>query len=136
MDIEPIDPDLIARKILVIEDHPDQLAFVVHVLRKAGYAPIEAVDGLSGIRKFRKDKPDLVVLDIMLPDIDGWEILKKIKRGIKSRKIPVIVLTAKDENIDEMKGYQFGADYYVIKPFDTRNLLSVISCALLKCLKK
>ena len=86
----------------------------------------EAENGEEGLKKFRETKPDLVVLDIMLPGIDGWEVLKRIKSGLRSRKTPVVMLTAKDTDMDKLKGYEFGADFYITKPFNMEKLLLII----------
>ena len=120
----------ISKKVLVIEDDPDTIFFVVKSLRIAGYAPIEARDGKTGIKKFKETKPDVVILDVMLPEINGWDVLKKIKSGFKSKNVPVIVVTARDEDVDKLKGYKLGADYYVTKPFNIKHLLSTIETVL------
>jgi len=118
--------EIIGKKILVVEDDPDTLMYISQVLKRAGYAVTGAVSGEEGLEKFRDIRPDLVILDVMLPGIDGWEVLKKIKSGFRSRKTPVIMLTAKDTDSDKLKGYEFGADFYVTKPFNMQKLLPVI----------
>ena len=118
--------EIIGKKILVVEDDPDTLMYISQVLKRAGYAVAGAVSGEEGLEKFRDIRPDLVILDVMLPGMDGWEVLKKIKSGFRSRKTPVIMLTAKDTDRDKLKGYEFGADFYVTKPFNMQKLLPVI----------
>ena len=118
--------EIIGKKILVVEDDPDTLMYISQVLKRAGYAVTGAVSGEEGLEKFRDIRPDLVILDVMLPGMDGWEVLKKIKSGFRSRKTPVIMLTAKDTDSDKLKGYEFGADFYVTKPFNMQKLLPVI----------
>ena len=114
------------KKILLIEDDPDTLVYISKILKREGYEVEEAENGEEGLKKFREIKPDLVVLDIMLPGIDGWEVLKRIKSGLRSRKTPVVMLTAKDTDMDKLKGYEFGADFYITKPFNMEKLLLII----------
>ncbi|RKY31995.1 MAG: hypothetical protein DRP67_01630 [Candidatus Omnitrophota bacterium] len=114
------------KKILLIEDDPDTLVYISKILKREGYEVEEAENGEEGLKKFRETKPDLVVLDIMLPGIDGWEVLKRIKSGLRSRKTPVVMLTAKDTDMDKLKGYEFGADFYITKPFNMEKLLLII----------
>ena len=96
------------------------------LLEKTGYEVYSCFDGASALEKILETMPDLVVLDIMLPGIDGWEVLKRIKSGLRSRKTPVVMLTAKDTDMDKLKGYEFGADFYITKPFNMEKLLLII----------
>ena len=114
------------KKILVIEDDPDELVSLTQILRRAGYITIGVPTGEEGLEKFKEEKPDLVILDVMLPGIDGWEVLRRIKSGIRSRKVPVIMLTGKSEDEDKIRGYEFGADFYVTKPYNIHKLLPII----------
>ncbi|MCM8804099.1 MAG: response regulator [Candidatus Omnitrophica bacterium] len=114
------------KKILIIEDDPEERLILSRELKKEGYIVYEAPTGEEGLKIFKEDKPDLVILDVILPGIDGWEVLKRIKKGPLSRKIPVMMLTGKSEDRDKIKGYEFGADYYVTKPYDILRLLPVI----------
>lgn len=114
------------RKILIIEDDPEERLILSRELKKAGYIVYEAPTGEEGLKIFKEDKPDLVILDVILPGIDGWEVLKRIKKGPLSRKVPVMMLTGKSEDKDKIKGYDFGADYYVTKPYNISKLLPVI----------
>jgi two-component system, OmpR family, alkaline phosphatase synthesis response regulator PhoP len=114
------------KKILVIEDERDERVPLVKALQEAGYITKGTGTGEEGLKIFKANKPDLVILDVMLPGIDGWEVLNRIKSGIKSRKTPVIMLTGKNENKDKLKGYDYGADYYVTKPYNIYRLLPVI----------
>ena len=123
-------------KVLVIEDDPDALKFITESLKRAGYRVTGAGSGEDGLEKFREEKSDLVILDIALPGIDGWEVLKKIKSGWRSKKIPVIMLTAKDSDTDKLKGYDFGADFYVTKPFNIQKLLPVVRNIIMEHFKK
>lgn len=114
------------KKILIIEDDPEERLILGRELRKEGYIVYESPTGEEGLKVFKEDKPDLVILDVMLPGIDGWEVLKRIKKGPLSRKVPVMMLTGKSEDKDKIKGYDFGADYYVTKPYNISKLLPVI----------
>lgn len=128
--------EMLPKKILVIEDDPDALKFITESLKRAGYRVTGAGSGEDGLEKFREEKSDLVILDIALPGIDGWEVLKKIKSGWRSKKIPVIMLTAKDSDTDKLKGYDFGADFYVTKPFNIQKLLPVVRNIIMEHFKK
>lgn len=114
------------KKILIIEDDPEERLILSRELKKEGFIVYEAPTGEEGLRIFKEDKPDLVILDVVLPGIDGWEVLRRIKKGPLSRKVPVIMLTGKTEDRDKIKGYEIGADYYVTKPYNINRLLPVI----------
>lgn len=114
------------KKILLIEDDPEERLTLSRALKKEGYIVFEAPTGEEGIKVFKEGKPDLVILDVVLPGIDGWEVLKRIKKGPLSRKTPVMMLTGKTKNADKIKGYEIGADYYVTKPYDINKLILVI----------
>lgn len=114
------------KKILIIEDDPEERLILSRELKKEGFIVYEAPTGEEGLRIFKEDKPDLVILDVVLPGIDGWEVLRRIKKGPLSRKVPVIMLTGKTEDKDKIKGYEIGADYYVTKPYNINRLLPVI----------
>lgn len=122
---------LLAKKILVIEDDPDTLTFLSEALKRAGYAPVPAPDGETGLEKFRAAEPDLVLLDIVLPGISGWDVIRKIKAGIHKRDVPVVMFTARDADTEKMQGYRYGADYYLTKPCEVPRILSVIEKVLL-----
>ena len=103
-----------AQTVLIIEDDPN-IADLLHLyLEKEGYATTIAADGGKGVEKFRELRPDLVLLDIMLPVMDGWEVLRTIRQESKT---PVIMLTAKGEVEDRIIGLELGADDYLVKPF-------------------
>ncbi len=114
-------------KILVIDDEPSILNVVTAYLRAEGYEYNTAEDGLSGLKAFRALKPDLVVLDIMLPGMDGIEVLSQIRR---ESDVYVIMLTAKSEEGDKVVGLSVGADDYLTKPFSPRELMARIKAAL------
>jgi two-component system phosphate regulon response regulator PhoB len=114
------------RKILIIEDDPEERLILSRELKKEGFIVYEATTGEEGLKIFKEDRPDLVILDVMLPGIDGWEVLRRIKKGPISRKVPVMMLTGKSEDSDKIKGYEIGADYYVTKPYNISKLIPVI----------
>lgn len=120
------------KKILVIEDEPDSLKLLSMALKAAGYVVLGAQNGEEGLKIFREEKPDLVILDVVMPVMDGWEVLRRIKAGLRSRRVPVIMLTAKNTDMDKIKGYNFGADFYVTKPYNIKKLLPVIKDMLSK----
>ncbi|HLH55320.1 MAG TPA: response regulator transcription factor [Verrucomicrobiae bacterium] len=108
-------------RVLVIEDEPDLLASLLQAVREDGYAADGATDGEEGFYKAEAYEYDAVLLDVMLPGIDGWEVLRKLR---KIRKTPVLMLTARDTVRDKVKGLDTGADDYVVKPFDIDEVLA------------
>jgi two-component system phosphate regulon response regulator PhoB len=118
------------KTILIIEDECDLAELVAFNLEKEGYRPLIAPDGPTGLASARNDSPDLILLDLMLPGLLGTEICKILKGGEKTAGIPIIMLTAKGEEIDRVVGLEVGADDYVVKPFSTRELLLRIKAVL------
>jgi DNA-binding response OmpR family regulator len=110
-------------KILVVDDEPDALEVLGFKLREAGYSPIFAKDGARALAIARDEKPDLIVLDLMLPQIDGLEVCKILRRDPSTASIPVIMLTARAAEMDRVLGLELGADDYVTKPFSPRELV-------------
>jgi len=108
-------------RVLVVEDEPDLLASLLQALREDGYAVDGAADGEDGLFKAETYNYDAIVLDIMLPGIDGWEVLRRLRRA---RKTPVLMLTARDAIRDRVRGLDTGADDYLVKPFDLEELLA------------
>jgi len=108
-------------RVLVVEDEPDLLDSLVQAVREDGYAVDGAADGEEGLYKAENSDYDAVILDIMLPQIDGWEVLRRLR---KSKKTPVLMLTARDAIRDRVRGLYTGADDYVVKPFDLEELLA------------
>ncbi len=117
-------------KILVVEDEQDIRELIAFNLENEGYKILKAATGIEGLENARKHAPDLVLLDIMLPDVDGLEICKKLKRDETTSDIPVIMLTAKSEDSDIISGLELGADDYITKPFSPRVLLARIRTVL------
>ena len=116
-----------AKKVLIVEDD-NNIAELLHLyLEKEGFETQVARDGGKGVEMFRSFQPDLVLLDIMLPVMDGWSVLKKIR---ESGKTPVIMLTAKGELEDRVTGLESGADDYIVKPFEMKEVLARIHAVL------
>ncbi len=108
-------------RILIVEDEPDLLAGLAQALREEGYAVDTANDGEDGAFKAENYEYDAIVLDVMLPNMDGWEILGRLR---KMKKTPVLMLTARDQSRDRVRGLDTGADDYVVKPFDLPELFA------------
>ncbi len=117
--------------ILAVDDEADILQLLCYNLKNAGYGVIEAKDGPEAIELAKKHYPDLIVLDIMLPNMEGTEVLRRLKRDASTANIPVIMLTAKGEEVDKIVGFELGADDYITKPFSPRELVLRVK-ALLK----
>ena len=117
-------------KILIIDDEQDVIDLLGLHLRKAGYALSTATDGATGLRLSREQSPALIILDLMLPKMPGLEICKVLKTDAATRNIPVLMLTAKAEEIDRIVGLEFGADDYVTKPFSPRELVLRVNAIL------
>ena len=116
-----------ARKVLIVEDETN-IAELLHLyLEKEGFETAVAPDGGKGVELFRSFQPDLVLLDIMLPVMDGWSVLKKIRENDRT---PVIMLTAKGETDDKVNGLEMGADDYIVKPFEMKEVLAHIHAVL------
>jgi len=113
--------------ILVVDDEPRMIQFIRMNLELEGYRVIQASNGLEALNKVRDELPDLVVLDVMMPDLDGFETLRLLR---ETSTVPVIMLTVKDDEDDKVKGLELGADDYVTKPFSPRELTSRIRAAL------
>ncbi len=114
-------------RILVADDEPKVLAIVRSYLQKDGFQVSEATDGKRALEAFRREKPDLVILDIMMPEMDGLDVLREIRR---TSRVPVILLTARVEEADKLVGLELGADDYVAKPFSPRELTARVKAVL------
>lgn len=117
----------INKKILVVDDEERMLRFIRLNLEHDGFQVIEAIKGHEALDKMRTDMPDMILLDVMLPDLDGFEVLKMVR---EISNIPVIMLTAKGEEDDRVRGLELGADDYVTKPFSPRELVSRVKAVL------
>ena len=116
--------------ILVIEDERDLAGLVAFNLEKEGYRCVIACDGIQGLEMARLHNPDLILLDLMLPGMLGTEVCKLLKKTENTAQIPVIMLTAKGEEIDKVVGFEVGADDYVVKPFSIRELILRVKAVL------
>jgi two-component system, OmpR family, alkaline phosphatase synthesis response regulator PhoP len=114
------------KKILVVDDEDDILHFLEMVLREKGYQVTTASGGHEALTRAQIDKPDLVLLDIMMPQMDGWEVLKLLRVDDDTRRIPVAMLSARTEAKDRVQGLQEGAIDYICKPFSLTELLGKI----------
>jgi DNA-binding response OmpR family regulator len=110
-------------KVLVVDDEPDAVELIKFNLKAAGYDVVSAADGEEALKKARLLLPDLIVLDVMLPEVDGLEVCKILRRDSRVSAIPIIMLTAKAAEIDRVLGLELGADDYVTKPFSPRELV-------------
>jgi two-component system, cell cycle response regulator DivK len=114
------------KTILVIEDHEDNRRIMHDLLTRKGYEVIEAVNGLEGVDAAETHRPDLILLDIQLPGIDGYEATRRIKANPNLQMIPIIVVTSYALSGDDMKAFEAGCDAYVAKPFSPRDLLAKV----------
>lgn len=118
------------KTILVVDDDRSVVAIIEHVLGKAGYSVECAYSAKDAITCIQAKTPDLIILDIGLPDIDGLEVLKRLKAAAETASIPVALLTGKREYQDVLQGYQLGSDYYISKPFTRTQLRTAVSLLL------
>ena len=124
---ENIDKDV--KTILIVDDEQPIIDVLVYNLKKEGYRTIEANDGITAVNMALDEKPDLMLLDIMLPKLDGLSVCKRVKNSLN---IPIIMLTAKDGEIDKILGLELGADDYITKPFSVRELVARVKANLRK----
>lgn len=116
--------------ILAVEDEDDIRALLLHNLRKDGYSAQGASDGEEGLRLAHKRRPDLIILDLMLPGMDGMAVCRKVRKNAELRSVPVLMLTARGQENDVVSGFEAGADDYVTKPFSNRVLLARVRSLL------
>jgi len=115
--------ELVKPKILVVDDEPEAVELLEFNLKQAGYVVSTAGDGAEALKRARTQAPDLIVLDVMLPEMDGFEICKSLRLNPATAKVPIVMLTAKAAEIDRVLGLELGADDYLTKPFSPRELL-------------
>jgi two-component system phosphate regulon response regulator PhoB len=121
----------LAELILIVEDEPDLVKTLEYNLQREGYQTRSALDGQTGMKRAALEPvPDLILLDLMLPDISGIEVCRRLKQADATKDVPVLMLTAKGEEIDRVVGFEVGADDYVVKPFSVRELLLRIKAIL------
>jgi DNA-binding response OmpR family regulator len=120
----------VVRKILVVDDEPVLVETIAYNLEQAGYQVTTAADGASALQAARREVPDLIILDIMLPEMDGLEVCRQLRRESSTATTPIMMLTAKSDEIDKVVGLEVGADDYVTKPFGRRELLARVRALL------
>ena len=118
-----------AKKVLIVDDEQAIIDVLVYNLKKEGYETLEATDGITAVDMALEQKPDLMLLDIMLPKLDGLSVCKRVKNYLN---IPILMLTAKDAEIDKIVGLELGADDYITKPFSVRELVARVKANLRK----
>lgn len=119
-----------SQRVLVVDDDRDIRSFVCMALEIAGFSCVEAADGELGLLAAVEERPDVVVLDVMMPRLDGFEVLRRLRRDGRISHIPVILLTAKTQTMDKVTGFEAGADDFVTKPFDPTELVARVQAAL------
>lgn len=115
------------KKILVVDDEERMRKIVSDFLQREGYETEEAADGAEALEQFEASPADLIILDVMMPHVDGWQVCREIR---KTSKVPIILLTARGEEIDELTGFELGADEYIAKPFSPRILVARVNAIL------
>jgi CheY-like chemotaxis protein len=118
------------KTIMVVDDNPDIITIVRTILEGKGYSVLSATSGPELLELLKTQKPDLIILDIMMPEMDGLEVLTRLKSLTETATIPVILLTAKVQYEDVLGGYKLGADYYITKPFTSTQLVNGINLLL------
>ena len=115
------------RKVLVVDDEENIIQILEFSIEAEGYEVITALNGEEAIKKARKEQPNLIILDIMMPKVDGYEVCRVLKGNPLTKKIPVILLTAKGREIDKRLGFEVGASDYIVKPFSPSKLIDKIN---------
>jgi two-component system alkaline phosphatase synthesis response regulator PhoP len=118
------------KTIMVVDDNPDIITIVKTILEGKGYGVLSASSGPELLNMLKTQKPDLIILDIMMPEMDGLEVLTRLKGMSDTTSIPIILLTAKVQYEDVLGGYKLGADYYITKPFTSTQLVNGINLLL------
>jgi two-component system alkaline phosphatase synthesis response regulator PhoP len=113
-----------SKRVLIVEDERDILKLVTHYLEKEGFRVLTATTGIEALKKIQEEKPDLLMLDLMLPEMDGLEVCKRVRAKPETAMLPIIMLTAKAEESDTVIGLELGADDYVTKPFSPKALVA------------
>ncbi|OGO17592.1 MAG: hypothetical protein A2Z15_08485 [Chloroflexi bacterium RBG_16_50_11] len=118
------------KKILIVEDDPSFSRAINYIVQKEGYDVITASNGMTGLRMAKEEKPDLLILDVMLPGLDGFEICNRLRQDPQTAKLPIIMLSAKGQEADKATGLKVGANEYLTKPIDRTLLLEKITSLL------
>jgi two-component system alkaline phosphatase synthesis response regulator PhoP len=122
----------ILKKILIVEDDPSFSRAINHIIQMEGYDVITASNGIAGLRMAKEEKPDLLILDVMLPGVDGFEICHQLRQNPQTANLPIIMLSAKGQEVDKTTGLKVGASEYLTKPVDRALLLEKITSLLNK----
>jgi two-component system alkaline phosphatase synthesis response regulator PhoP len=118
------------KKVLVVDDEPNIVKMLEARLSASGYAVITASNGLEALNKARSEKPDLIILDVMLPEMDGFKVCAMLKYDLNHARIPIIMLTARAHESDKQMGDSLGIHAYIVKPFDGKQLMEIVNGAL------
>jgi len=118
------------KRVLLIEDDPSAVRLVSYTLEQEGYEVLTAMNGLEGLNKVREEAPDLLVLDVMLPGLDGFEVCRRLRADEKTAGLPVLMLSAKEQEIDKTTGIKVGADDYLAKPADPSEIVARVESLL------
>jgi two-component system, OmpR family, response regulator len=118
------------QKILVVDDDPGIRDVVCFALQKAGYATTTAADGEQALKRFAADPPALIVLDILMPELDGVEVCRRLRMDARGKAVPIVFLSSKDDEVDRIVGLEVGGDDYVAKPFSPRELVARVRAIL------
>lgn len=121
---------IISKKILIIEDDPSFSRAINHIIQKEGYDVISASNGMTGLKMAKEDKPDLLILDVMLPGLDGFEVCNRLRHDPQTVGLPIIMLSAKGQDADKTTGLKVGANAYLTKPVDRAVLLDKLTSLL------
>jgi two-component system phosphate regulon response regulator PhoB len=122
--------DILTMSILIIEDEKDIVDLIAYHLKQSGFSVLSALDGPSGLELAKKNRPNLIILDLMLPGMDGKDICRSLKSNSLTQSIPILMLTAKAEEMDRVIGFELGADDYVTKPFSPKELVLRVKAIL------
>jgi DNA-binding response OmpR family regulator len=129
-------PDTNKRTIVVVEDEQEMIDLIELILSRRGFDVVGANGGVQGLKAIREHKPDLVLLDLMMPEMDGWQVYQQLKADVDTENIPVIVVTAKAQNIDKVLGLHIAkVDDYIPKPFSLEELVSRVEMVLKRSAK-
>ena len=112
--------------ILVVEDSPSELELISHFLNESGYKVIKATDGTEALEKLESEKPDAIITDVVMPGMSGFELCRSLKKNPDTQKVPIVICSSKNQEIDRLWAMRQGADYYVTKPYTREELLRAI----------
>lgn len=124
------------KRVLIVDDEKDLVKMVALQLEASGYEVISAYDGQEGLNKAREENPDLIILDLMLPRLDGYKVCRMLKFDDKYKNIPIVIFTGRAQEEDEKLGYETGANAYIVKPFRLNTLLDKIDELVGGCLPR